>query len=307
MTSALTLRFSTQMQLDMERITRELSDLQAQISSGHKAKDLLGYGPESSRLVSTQGLLHVTEARASAVNQLTARFSVQANALSHVAEAGSELSLAIRNALSADDGRTLDIDLNLAFATIVGAMNETWNGQPLFAGERMSGAPIRVSTLEQLAAATSPDELFDEAERHQIIDLGSGTPIRLADKASEIVTPLFNLMQSFKAMLDSAGGRLGEDFTPAQKSQLENMASELDAAVAQVTSAEARTGQLQARIESEYQRLKARSNLLNKEIGEQTAADIPLISIQLSTLQAQYEATAKVFSDLSRLSLLDYL
>ena len=42
-------------------------------------------------------------------------------------------------------------------------------------------------------------------------------------------------------------------------------------------------------------------------IGDQADADIAQVSIKISALMVQYEATAKTFADLSRLSLLDYL
>ena len=44
MNGALTLRFSTQAQLDIRRMTRELSDLQRQVASGAEANDLRGFG-----------------------------------------------------------------------------------------------------------------------------------------------------------------------------------------------------------------------------------------------------------------------
>ncbi|MGE0829400.1 MAG: hypothetical protein AB7O04_08625 [Hyphomonadaceae bacterium] len=307
MTSALTLRFTTQMQLDIQRITLELSDLQRQVSSGDKSNDVMGYASGASLLINAQGLLSQTQARASSANQLTARFNVQSSALSAIADSGANLALAIRDAIAADDGRSLDVDLNLSFASTLQALNETWNGQPLFAGERIGNGPIRISSLEQLAATTSPAELFDEAERHQTVDLGSGSPIVIADKASDISTKLLNAMQSMKLMLDANGGRLGEDIPATQRTQLEDIAAALDEAVREVTAAEGRSGQLQSRIFTEQARLDARSNLLMNEIGSQVDTDPGLVAIQLATLQAQYQATAKVFSDLAGLSLLDYL
>jgi flagellin-like hook-associated protein FlgL len=73
------------------------------------------------------------------------------------------------------------------------------------------------------------------------------------------------------------------------------------------TNEEGRAGQLQKRFEGELMQLEERSNLLVKEIGAEADADLGQISIQISTLLVQYEAAAKTFADLSRLSLLDYL
>lgn len=307
MTGALTLQFNMQMQSDIQRMTRELADIERQVASGEKHSDLLGYGSSAGRLVDARGMLAISDARVSAANQMTARFAVQAGALSRTAQSSQDLALKIREAISGDDGRTLDLELSIAFAGVLSGLNETWNGQPLFAGERIGVGPIRVSSLDQLAAAATPDEIFNEAERHQVMDLGFGEPLQVADKASDIATGLFAAMQSFKNLLDGNGGSLGEDITPTQRAVLEQIAAALDASAATLTAAEGRAGQFEARLLSEQTRLTVRSNLLQKEIGGLSDADVPMLTIQLATLTAQYQATAKIFSEISDLSLLDYL
>lgn len=306
MTSALTLRYTMQMRLDIERMTREMSDLQAQVASGQRAQDLQGFAGKSNQVVNAQGLLALSEARASAATQLSARFGVQADALANAARAGVDLSTAIRSALSADDGRTLDIDLSVAFSSVVTSLNETWNGQPLFAGERVGVRPVPLGSIDDLVALPS-GQWFDESERHQVVDLGAGAPVPLADKASEIGAGLLTAMRDLKVVIDAAGGRLSDDLTPTQRTQLEQIADALVAAANVVTASEGRTGQLARRIDDERDRLTTRANLLSRELAEETAADIPRISIELSTLEAQYQATAKIFSDLSELTLLNFL
>ncbi|MGE0533064.1 MAG: hypothetical protein AB7G40_15825 [Hyphomonadaceae bacterium] len=307
MTNALSLRFTTQAQLDIRRITQDLSDLQRQVASGSKSNDLAGFGGGASRLISAQGLKASADARSSTVNQLEARFGVQAAALSQVSSAADLLAQSIQDAISSNDGRAIGVELNLAFSSTVSALNETWNGQPLFAGERLTGAPVRINTLEDLLTATSPEALFNEADRHQVIDLGSGTPIQLANKASELSTNLFDIYRELKVMVDAAGGELGAPLSSAQRSQLQNIAHALEAEARTFTNAEGRAGQLENRFAAERIRLQDRSNLLLKEIGQQADADIAEVSVQISSLLVQYEAAAKTFSDLSKLSLLDYL
>ena len=53
--------------------------------------------------------------------------------------------------------------------------------------------------------------------------------------------------------------------------------------------------------------MEAQSDLLSKEIGDETDADLAEVSIRLNTLLAQYEASAKTFAELSQLSLLRYI
>ena len=307
MSGPLTLRFTTQATLDIRRITRELSELQAKVASGREAKDLQGFGGASSRLLNAQSMRANADARASVINQLQARFGVQGASLGQVADASGLLAQSIREAISANDGRGIGTELDLSFSSVVSALNETWNGQPLFAGERQGQGPIKISTLGQLQAATGPDDIFDEADRHQVIDFGAGDPIILSAKASELSQGLFDTLSDLADLIDAAGGQIGQPISGADRTALQQLADRLDAEANKFTNEEGRAGQLQKRFSAERVRLQERSNLLLKEIGDQADADVAMISVQLSALLVQYEAAAKTFSDLSKLSLLKYL
>ena len=307
MSGPLTLRFTTQATLDIRRITRELSELQAKVASGREAKDLQGFGGASSRLLNAQSMRSNADARASVINQLQARFGVQGAALGQVSEAAGLLAQSIREAISANDGRGIGTELDLSFSSVVSALNESWNGQPLFAGERQGQGPVKISTLEQLQAATGPDDIFDEAERHQVLDLGAGDPITLSAKASELSQGLFDTLTDLADLIDAAGGEIGQPISGENRTALQQLADRLDAEANTFTNEEGRAGQLQKRFGAERVRLQERSNLLLKEIGDQADADIAMISVQLSALLVQYEAAAKTFADLSQLSLLKYL
>ena len=307
MSGPMTLRFTTQAQVDIRRMSRELTELQAKIASGREAKDLQGFGGASSRLLNAQSLRANADVRASVINQMQARFGVQGAALGQVADAARLLAQSIREAISANDGRGVAIELDLSFASAISALNETWNGQPLFAGERQGQAPIKVSTIDELQAATTWDDIFDEAERHQVIDLGAGDPIVLSAKASELSQGLFATLDDLATLIDAAGGQIGQPISGAQRDALLAIVARLDSEAEKFTNEEGRAGQLQKRFDGELVRLQERSNLFVKEIGEQADADLAMVSIRLNTLLVQYEAAAKTFADLSQLSLLKYL
>lgn len=306
-TTLLTLRFNTQAQLDIARITRELTDLQRQVASGFKSNELSGYGVGASRLLNTRGLVALTEARAGAALQLESRFGVQASALGQGAEAAFNLAQAIREAISGDNVDSLGTELTAAFASAVSALNETWNGQPLFAGERLSGQPVKIISLDELIAASGPEDIYDEAERPQIVDLGPGARFALADKASDLSGDLFDAFAELKLLVDGWGASPPDAISSQLRAQLQDIAARLDGARDVLIGAQGRAGQLETRLVAERQRLSDRSLLLQKEIGDQADADPAQLSIQINTLLAQYQATAKTFADISGLSLLDYL
>ncbi len=307
MDGALTLRFSTQAAMDIQRMTRELSDLQRQVASGSVSNDLRGYGDGAARLLNTESLRATSDAKAQAVGALQARFGVQASALNQVSSATALLAKTIRDALSANDGRSIDVELNLAFSSSISGLNEQWNGQPLFAGERIGNPPVKINTLDELVSASGPQDIYDEAARPQTVDLGAGTPIPIADKASDLSSNLFDTFKQLKIMINAAGGQLPAPLTEAQRDQLGQIAAALDGEASTFTAAEGRAGQLQTRFTQERTRMTDRSDLLLKEVGDQADADLAQVSVRINSLLAQYQAAAKTFTDLSKLTLLNYL
>ena len=298
---------TNQIQLDLARMGQQMADIQNQIGSGARAVDLKGFGGQAGALLSTQSLKAAADARSSVIDQLQARFDVQGAALQQVADGARALALSIRTAVSANDGRGIATDLELNFDSIVGALNQTWNGQPLFAGERQGRPPIKIDTLQQLVNAAGPSDIFNEAAREQTIDMGTGAPIVLAKKASEMSQGLFDTMKTLQVMLNSSGGGIGQPISQAQQATLEAMAQQLDAQASSFDTESGRAGQVQAQFKTQSTQLQAQSDLLTKEIGDQLDADPAKLSIQLNLLMAQYQASAKTFSDLSKLTLLNYL
>src|SRR5262249_37188162 len=161
------------------------TNLQGQVASQTVANDLSGYGSGAGTLLSAQSLRASADAKNTALASLQARFGVQASALDQVSKSASTLAQSIRSALSANGGRSLGTELSLAFSTAVSGLNETWNGQPLFAGERVGNLPVKVQSPQDLVNAAGPQDIYDEAERTQVIEV-NGVQMKLADKASEL-------------------------------------------------------------------------------------------------------------------------
>jgi flagellin-like hook-associated protein FlgL len=298
---------STQIILDLARMSQQLTDIQNQLGSGAKASDLKGFGGQAGALLSTQSLKAAADAKSSLIDQLQARFDVQGAALQQVADSTRSLAQSIRTAISANDGRGISTDLELSFNSIVAALNQTWNGQPLFAGERQGEPPVQVDTLQQLVSASPMTSIFNEASRDQTIDLGAGAPIVLAQKASEMSQGLFDAMKRLQLMINGAGGAIGQPISQADQDTLNAIAAQLDAQGANFDTQSGRSGQIQAQLTTQSTQLQAQSDLMTKEIGGLRDADPAQLSVQLNLLMTQYQASAKVFADLSKLTLLNYL
>src|SRR6185295_15075861 len=158
-------------------------------------------------------------------------------------------------------------DLELNFNSIVTALNQTWNGQPLFAGERQGAPPVQVDTLQQLVSASPMTSIFNEAAREQTINLGTGAPIVIAQKASDMSQGLFDAMKTLQIMINAAGGAIGQPISQADQTTLNALASQLDTQASNFDTQSGRSGQIQAQLTTQSTQLQAQSDLMTKEIG----------------------------------------
>lgn len=302
-----TLSFTNRARADIARITSELSDLQRQTASGRKAEDLQGLGSGATRTLTAASLLNLDRGRIAQAQEIDARLGIQGATLSQAAESVNTLASAVRNAAITGDGGFLGPELEFAFAGLTSAMNQTYNGQSLFAGERVDTPPVKAKSLNDLIGVSYPEDLFNEGVRRQTLDLGENNTVELADKASEISWKAYEAMRDLKGMLDAAGGRLPNPLPAADVNKLLTLADALAAGGSDIRGAEGRNGLVQGRVEDTVGRLERRSLVLEQDISLQTSSDLAEVALRLNALQTQYQATAQTFSQLSRLTLLEFL
>lgn len=301
-----TFLFNDQSRTDFARLQRQLLDLQRQVGSGAKADDLKGYGDASARILSARGMIAQTDAHNAAAQTLSSRLDMVDKSLNQTADAAEEMRLSVLNAIANNDGRFLADMLNTQFAAARSALNVTFEGETLFGGERIDGTPINAANVDELAAAAATSDIFDESDRVRTMDIGSGS-MQIADKASTIGADLFDAMRELKLLLDANGGTLPKPLTDAQNDALEALAADFGAARQTVLLAQGRNGQLQEHVEKETERLTAQSDTLAKVVSDVADADPAEVAMRLAAAQVQYQAVAAVYSQLSSLSLLDYL
>lgn len=292
---------------DLFRIENRLADLQRQISSGYKEETLAGYGASSTQLLSARAVIAQAEARAQQGRELQPRLAVQDAALGLAADSTLGLIQSIENALANNDGILVAEALGQRFDEIASALNQSDNGTYLFAGERTDTAPITVDTIEELAGLTTVAEAFRNGDRSQRLSLGDGAEVIVGPLASDIATGLFETLREFKRLINSEGGSLSSPLTGAQRDTLLATLDALKGERTTLLSAQARNGNVQARIEAHIETQENRSQLFTKVLGETADADLAEVSTELVAVQSQYEAVASVFATLRELTLLNFL
>lgn len=290
---------------DVSRINSQLYDLQRQTGSGFLANDLRGYGDDAGRIITARSVIDQTDARKSAAQRLQMRLDVQDTALAKAASAADQLKQEVMQAITSDNGSFLSERLQTAFSQMLGAMNQTYEGVSLFSGERRGEAAVRVAALSDLPAAVTDEQLFNESVREQTIDLGFGASFRVAEKASDISGEMFDSMRDLYNLLQ--GGGFGNPLSQIERGQLTDIAQGLEVARTSIVEAQGRNGDANARLGREVERLTSVSDMVENHMSQMAEADYAELSMQLSATKSQYEAIAKVFSDIRNLTLVNFL
>ncbi len=290
---------------DLSRMSNDLYDLQRQTASNNKADDLKGYGNEAGRIVNARAAIAQSAARVDAANRLVSRFEIQDTALGIAASAAAQLKQDIFTALASDNGTFLAGQLETAFQQATQALNTTYEGSSLFSGERRGGAPVQVQEIGDLPAALNTGSLFEESTRPLTVDLGVGAPVVVAEKASTIARSLYTVFRNLYDL--TSGTALGNPITAEQRATLLAISEGIDTAHQNLADAQGRNGDSLARVERDIVRLTAHADLLTKHLGKVAEVDLAEVAMKLSAVRTQYEATAKVFSDVKDLSLVNFL
>lgn len=290
---------------DLTRITGEMYDLQRQTASGFLADDLKGYGADAGRLVSARSVIAQTDARKTAAMRLQTRLDLQDVALDKAAAAMSQLKTDVMTAITSDNAQFLAQQVQTAFNQVIGAMNQTYEGTSLFSGEHRGAAAIRVAALGDLPGAVTDAQVFNESVRDYSVDLGMGAPFLVAEKASAIGREAFDALRALYN--EVMAGTNGAPINAAQRTSLSGIAAQIEAGRADIVAAQGRNGDANARLGREVERLTAQKTLVEKHMDQIAGSDLAEVAMRMSATTTQYEAIAKVFSDIRNLTLVNFL
>jgi flagellar hook-associated protein 3 FlgL len=292
---------------DIGSITKTMFDLQRQTATGYKATDLKGFGEDNRQILSARGEIQRLEARGSAAARAETRLGVQEFALDQAAEGMKQLRDATLRAITQDDGRFVQIDLESAFRLVQSGLNQTYGGQYLFSGERSDEPPVRVGSLKELVDLPTDLDIFTKSPRDAVMDIGDGAPMPVADQAADFANLAMVSIREMARALRSEGGSFSQPLTVDQKSRLSRMVELVDKSFSEFSAAQGRNGALQKRVENERIRLGERVDFLEAEIGKAADANLAEVAMRIAAAQTQYQAAGRVFAQLSELSILNFL
>jgi flagellin-like hook-associated protein FlgL len=291
---------------DLNRLSRDLFDLQRQTGTGAKANDLRGFAEDAGRIVAARTLVDQAEARANLAERIGPRLEAQGVALQQAGSAGNALRGALIASLANGDGRMLNITLQDTFDLITNALNESFEGEPLFAGERDTLRAVKVTTLDQLESTLNREDVFDESLRPRVMEVG-GVSLVVGERAGEAAANIYNAMRELSRGFSGANGSMSQPLTDQERSVISSVVDLLDQGLNELRLVQGRVGETARRAESQALIMRQRADSLTNELGKMADANLAEVAMRLSATQTQYQAAASVFSQIRDLSLVNFL
>ncbi|QAY77290.1 flagellin [Sphingosinicella sp. BN140058] len=285
----------------IQKSQQQLAETQLQLASGKKARDYAALGTQTVRQISARSLLSRQEAQSTVANTVGTTLSLYDANITAIDSSVSDLQKSILTAVGTGQSVGLQEAIEQTFQQFRASLNASEGGLPLFAGSQTDSLPFKPAKLADTVGMAASDAFSNDGVRASA-HVADGVDVEYGAGADEVGTKLFLAFQKL-----AAAGDIGEKPTDAQNTALNEALSMLGDGLVNVRNINAENGRKQQQIETLGTRADDRAVLLKDLIKKNEDADLAQVAIDLNIQQTTLKASFSVFSQLSTLSLTDYL
>jgi flagellar hook-associated protein 3 FlgL len=290
------------------RASEEQAKTQQQIASGKKVTSFADLSGDTGVLLSAKRVEANLEQYSRTANEVLNRLNVQDIQMRELENAAGDLRQAVNQAIATGSGLNFMEELEGIFGRVVGVLNSSVDGKYVYAGTRTNVAPVNVSDLAGLAALGSVDDAFENNDLKRSVAIDDGEMVEFGFLAKDLARDIFQEIKDLKAYNDAvATGPLSGDIGGTKSTYLEGRIAGIIKINQDITSQVAMNGRLINVVDSSIIRNADEDVFVKEFIGSIEDVDLAEAVSRLNLNQVQTEATARMVSQLTRLSLLDFL
>jgi flagellar hook-associated protein 3 FlgL len=285
----------------IQRSQEKLAVTQQRLSTGKKANSFSDLGTEAVRNLSAHSMLAKQDAQSTVAKRVGTTLQLYDANLGSIQSSASDLRDQLLAAIGTGQATGINEAVDAAFHQFATALNATEGGVPLFGGSQTGSDPFAASDLSQLPSMNASD-VFKNDEIKTSARVGDNVDVQYGITASDVGTDLFSAFKQLAQM-----GTISETPTDAEKAQLAAAVDSLNKGLGTVNTVNAANGRNQSEVDTLATRGDERSLVLKDVISGNEDADLGQVALDLTQQKQVLQASYSVFSQLSNLSLLDYL
>ena len=282
-------------------------EAQKRLSTEKIADDLSGYGRGAETLTALKSAQSRITGFIQTGEAVAARMTTQALAFDRVAGGADGARQAIAEAIASGRADGLMLEIQSYFQTAQDGLNAKHQGRYLFAGGDTQNPPVTVDTLADLAAAPDVASIFANDELATVSRLDENATLQTGFLADDVGSELFQIFRDIQEYHTGPNGPIDGQIDDATRDFLTTQLGRLRDAHNNVTEVAARSGAIQARVDSILTSHDNQQVSLQELIGDRTDADPAQAVTDLQMAQFSIQASAQVISQLQSTSLLNLL
>ncbi|MFN4296715.1 MAG: flagellin [Brevundimonas sp.] len=282
-------------------------DAQKRVSTEKVAHDFAGYGRASETLTALKSAQSRIQGFIETGQAVAGRMKTQALAFDRIAEGASGARQTIAEGLAAGRVDGLMQELQSYFQISQEGLNAKHQGRHLFAGGDTETAPVTVSSLAQLAAAPDVASVFVNDRLATVSRLDENATLQTGFLADDVGAELFQIFRDIQEYHTGPDGPVDGLLTDQTRDFLTIQLGRFRDAHSRITDVAARSGSMQARVDSLLTSHDNQKLTLQQLIGDRTDANMAEALTDLEMSQISIQASAQVISQLQSTSLLNLL
>lgn len=283
------------------------ANTQEQIASGKKVKTFADLPGDTGVLMSAKRTEANLQQYSRTSNEVLNRLGLQDIQMREMEQVTDDIRQLFTQTVATGTAVGFEEELDGIFQRFVSLLNSSVDGKYIYSGTRTDTPPVNISNLADLAGLASVSDAFDNNTLKQSVNIDENENVEFSFLASDMATGVFQTLKDVMANVNAPfSGSLSTAQYDFLQGEIGRPGGLIDNASA-MTSYTASNGRVASQVESAVVRHEESETFIKTFIGNIEDVDLAEAVSRLTMNQLQTQATAKVVSQLTRISLLDYI
>lgn len=296
---------------EMMRNQQRLNVSQTQVSTGKKAQTFEGLGSDAQASLNARALQAKVDQYATQATTADDQMEIHEQYLQQLRKATNTLRTALGSAVGVNDASTVQTALDTAFQTVISVLNGKVDGKYVFGGTRTDTAPVASTTLAGLdGLPPGQPGVFQNGDTRLSVQVDDSLTVTYGELASDVGSGLMSIFQQmveYNSGTTPGGTAFGSGMPDAQKTFLQGIMNQLGTVDADLVQRDSALGATRTLVADTQARQKSISTTVGQVISDIEDVDAAEAITRLNQDQTALQSSYKVVSQLSSISLLNYL
>ncbi len=309
MTRVSTLGQNQLLLVDVLRQQDRINLAQKQVTSGTRSRDFEGIAGDVATLLGAKTVAERTEQYLKTNIELERITQLTNTSLQGLVDTADSLRKEMISAINIGSGIGLRDQIDSFFDITVSLLNQRDNGHYLFSGTRTDTAPVNVSTPAALEAlgANNAANAFSNNDIKTQAKIDDNQTLTYGVLAKDVAKDLMQLMQDLMIFATASTGKFSDPLSDTDRTFLLSKIAASNTAFDTLNTAQAKHGVTMRTLQEAQDRHRDDSYFIRSFIADIEDVDVAEAITRLNADQTALEASFHIFSQVNRITLLDFI